>query len=346
MDLLKSYHAANDILEKLDFNLLFAGFHKYKFALYSSTEICFDGRIMPYQDSFRGNTSILYQGEYIAIWNMEFDPVDDPEQLAYCLVHEMFHCHQHTNNETRYPSDLELLNYPDDVENFLRKYNENRYLADAYEKQDIMQFRQFACIRAKRLNVYPDMIIHELKAETLEGMAEYVGLKALQHINIGKFNAIVSDYLGKLREESSLLFDIRRISYYCGAIYFLCLEIFGFSVHNVFDSEQTAYEQNPIAFCDTKAEVRTYEFVAHHYIELLGEKRKKIADHLSNSKYVEGQAFICGYDPMNMFRVDHFIYCKYFVCLNENGRIHNINSAVVLKLADNSNREIVGYYIE
>lgn len=345
MDLLKAYSAANDILETIDFNTLFAGFRKYRFALYSSIEICFDGKIMPYQDGFRGNTSILHEGEYIAIWNMKLDRIDDPEQLAGCLVHEMFHCHQRTNSETRYPSDFELLNYPGDAENFLKKYNENRYLADAYEQRDIMQLRKFACIRDSRLRMYPSVVRQELKAETLEGMAEYAGLKALKHINADKFDAAVNEYLGKLRAEDDLLFDVRRISYYSGAIYFLCLEMFGFSINNDFGSEQTAYEQNPIELYAAEADVLSYEFVARSFTQLMDKRKNEIAEHLSRSRFIECKALICGYDPMNMFRIGDFIYCRYFVCLDEGGRLRSINSAAVLKLADGSNQEVIGYFL-
>ena len=236
MDLLQLYNTVNTILKTIDFNALFEGFHKYRFALYTSKEIIIDGKTIPYQDEFRGNTSIFYEGKYVAIWNMEFDPIDDPEQLAYCLIHEMFHCHQYTNNETRYPSDFELLNYPDDIDNFVNKYNENKYLVDAYEQRDIELLRKFAYIREMRYKIYPSMVSQELKAETLEGMAEYIGLKALEFINAEKYRAIIDDYLGKLKAESNLLFDVRRISYFTGTIFFLCLEQFGFSVNDVFDS--------------------------------------------------------------------------------------------------------------
>ncbi len=345
MDLIKAYDAANAILDRIDFNTLFEGFHKYRFALYSSREIIIDGRSIPYQDDFRGNTSMLYEGEYIAIWNVEFDPVDDPEQLAYCLVHEMFHCHQYTNNETRYPSDFELLNYPDDVENFINKYNENRYLADAYEQQNIMLLRRFACIRQRRYKAYPSTVIQELKAETLEGMAEYIGLKALEQINAEKYNAVVNDYLGKLKEESNLLFDARRLSYFSGTIFLLCLELFGFSVKNILDSDQTVYEQNSIDVTAVAAEVFPYDFISRNYADLTKEKESKIKEHIGHSKYTEYNAFICGYDPMNMFRVGDMVYCRYFVCLNKNGEIKTINSAVALKLAQGSNQAVVGYYI-
>lgn len=345
MNLLKKYASVNAILDMIDFNALFDGFHKYRFALYNSKEIIIDGKAIPFQEGFRGNTAMLYEGEYIAIWNMEFDPVDDPERLAYCLTHEMFHCHQHMNNETRYPSDFELLNYPNDVENFIKKYNENRYLADAYERHDIELLRRFAYIREIRYKTYPSMVCQEWKTETLEGMAEYIGLKALEHINAEKYHAVVNDYLGKLRAESYLLFDVRRISYYVGAIFFLCLEQFGFSINNVFGSKQTAYEQNSIDITEVTAEVLPYDFILSNYTQFINEKESKIKEHIEHSKYIESHAFICGYDPMNMFRVGDIVYCSHFVCLDENGDIKMINSAVALKMAEGSNQKVIGYYL-
>ena len=344
MNLLNRYNEVNTILNTIDFDALYHGFHKYKFALYNSEEICFDGKMLPYKDDFRGNTAILFEGEFIAIWNMEFDSVDDAQILAYLLVHEMFHCHQYSNKESRFASDLALLNYPEDIDNFLKKYNENRYLAKAYETDDMVWLQKFAWIRAARQKVYPDMILQELRTETIEGMAEYVGLKALKIMNKEKFVAITKDYISKLYAEDNLFFDVRRTSYFSGAIYFLCLEKLGFSVNNRFDCEKSAYEQNPITIGNIIPQIDSYEFIAKNYAGLVKEKERMISEHMAEAKYVKCKASIYGYDPMNMFRVGNLVYCKYFVSLNENGAIKDINSAIVLKLAEGSNEVIEGLY--
>lgn len=344
MDLVQTYNAVNEILDTIDFDVLFQGFHKYRFALYSSKEIVMDGKSMPYREDFRGNTAKEYEGEYVAIWNMEADPVEDLERLAYCMVHEMFHCHQFTNHESRFPSDFALLNYPADVENFTKKYNENRYLADAYEQQDIEQLRKFVCIRQDRYMKYSDMVRQEWKAETLEGMAEFIGLKALECINREKYRLIVKDYLGKLRDEGKLLFDVRRISYYTGAIFFLCMEELGFEVGNSFDSELTVYEQNAMDVTGNTADVISYDFIPSRLAELEAEKESKIKEHMEHAAFTECSGFICGYDPMNMFRQGDLIFCRHFVCLNVGGEVKTFTSAVVLKLAEGSDRDVVGYY--
>lgn len=344
MNLPEAYHAVNAVLDALDFNALFTGFHKYKYALYTNSVICLDGKMMPYQDAFRGNTAIVHNGEYVAIWNMELDPIDDSEIFAYLLVHEMFHCHQRANGEKRYPSDLILLRYPSDVDNFEKKYQENLYLAEAYEKHDQKALQKFAQIRNMRMNTYPDMVRQELKVETVEGMAEYIGLKALQRINFKKFAGIINDYLCKLRQQDSLLFDVRRICYYSGALYDLCLEKYGMKIHNEFADEQTIYEQNPIALDAGSVEINYYDFISSRLEEIIGEREKRIRESIENWEYTACNAFICGYDPMNMFRVGSFVYCKHFICLNVGGTIQTINASVLLRLDENSDQKIVGYY--
>lgn len=289
-ELLKVYTDVNNILNKIDFNELYDGFHKYRFALYNSNEIIIDDKIIPYQEEFKGNTSIMYEGEHIAIWNMEMDNVEDIQILAYCLVHEMFHCYQEDNNEKRYPNDMELLNYPEDIDNYLGKYNENLYLDDAYEFHDVKLLHKYFQIRDNRMKIYPDYVCQEMKAETLEGMAEYIGLKALKLINEEKYNSLVNEYLIKLRLENELLFDIRRISYYSGAIFLLCLDLLGFEIQKIIKSDKTIYEQNHLDSIEVVAEIHQYNFIKKCYTKLLKEKEEKIKEHISSTTYIKCNA--------------------------------------------------------
>lgn len=344
MDLLTRYREVESVLETLDFGALFAGFHKYSYALYDSREICLDGKVMPFREGFRGNTAIEYNGAYTAIWNVEADRVDDMEWLACLLVHEMFHCHQKANGEKRYPSDLALLHYPDDIENFEKKYNENLYLAEAYEKYDWQAFQKFAQIREMRMKAHPDAVRQELKVETLEGTAEYVDLKALQRINHKRYRDVINQYLSKLRQQDDLLFDARRIAYYSGTLYYLCCERNKMVVHNDFADVHTVYEQNPIPFEEGPVEIKHYAFIPAGYAEIMEKRKKLIAQGIEQWEFTACNAFICGYDPMNMFRVGTLVYCRYFVCLNHGGDIETINAPVVLRLDEKSDRNIVGYY--
>lgn len=342
MELTALYNRTARILDRVSFSSLCSGFCRYRFALYTDTAVCLDGEILPYDDRFMGNTALKYGEEYIAIWNVGADPIEDPELLAFSLVHEMFHCHQYTLGETRFPSDLTLLRYPEDAGNYARKYQENCCLADAYEICDKEKLGQFAAIRNKRLAVYPDMVREELKAETLEGMAEYIGLKALACINREKFEKKLEGYLAALRGENKLQLDIRRISYYVGTVYCLCLEKLGYAVRNEIGTDLTVYEQNPIQEVET--EDTPYPFIAALCTELAEEKKRKISEHIAATSYTPCEAEICGYDPMNMFRAGNRIYCSHFVFLKTGGAPELIRRAVVLELKEGSDQVVEGYY--
>ena len=343
MKLSELYRKVDAILNKVDFEQITPGFRRCRFALYTQEGICLDGQVMPYHEEFMGNTSLCYDGEYIAIWNVGFDPVEDAQQLAASMVHEMFHCHQNTLGEKRFPSDLRLLCYPGDVDNFTKKYNENCALADAYEHRDADALARFAAIRQMRLVQYPDMVREELKAETLEGMAEYAGMRALQMIAPEKFESKVRDYLCRLRAESEQQFDIRRISYFVGAVFFLCLNRLGYGVRNEIDSELTAYEQNPVSPAAEVA-VQPCPFVEMAYAKLVGDRKRTIDEHIAASVYTPCVGMICGYDPMNMFRVGKHIYCKYIVFLKVADEVQRHQRTIVLEMKNGSENEITGYY--
>ena len=343
MQLRKLYREVETILNKVDFEQIVPGFHRCRFALYTQEEICLDGQMMPYNEQFMGNTSLCYDGEYIAIWNVGLDGVEDREELAASMVHEMFHCHQNALGEKRFPSDLKLLAYPDDAENLARKYNENCALADAYEHRDADALARFAAIRQMRLAQYPDMVREELKAETLEGMAEYAGMRALGMIAPEKFESKVRDYLRRLRAESEQQFDIRRISYFVGAVFFLCRNRLGYRVRNEIGSELTAYEQNPVTPA-AEVTVQPSPFVETTYAKLVGDRKRMIDQHIAASVYTPCIGMICGYDPMNMFRVGKHIYCKYIVFLKVADEVQRHQRSIVLELKDGSENEITGYY--
>ncbi|MDO4827751.1 MAG: hypothetical protein Q4B19_00100 [Clostridia bacterium] len=101
MNLTTLWHAVDDCLSQLDFSALADGFRRYRFALYTEREACLDGALLPRPDGFLGNTAVSCEGEFVAIWSMDADPIGDVDRLAASLVHEMFHCHQFACGETR-----------------------------------------------------------------------------------------------------------------------------------------------------------------------------------------------------------------------------------------------------
>ena len=88
-------HTAEEVAHRisaLDFAQLWPGFHPYRFALYDEDTVFFNGTFFSRTADFVGNTAIVYQGEPIAIWNLE--EVPDINVLSAKIVHEMFHAFQ------------------------------------------------------------------------------------------------------------------------------------------------------------------------------------------------------------------------------------------------------------
>lgn len=342
MEIGRVYQEIKEILDGIDFSVLYPGFKKYKFALYNKNEVCFDGAMRSYEKIFCGNTSIEYQGEYTAIWNMDYEDEVDVEILTYGIIHEMYHCFQRENGEERFSDDLKLLNYPFDLENYINKYQENKYLVDAFINTSEESLKAFFEIRNFRSDKYRDYLLEEFRAETVEGMAEFIGLKGLKMINEVKYQKKLDEYLEKLEADIPLLFDIRQISYFTGAVFYLTMEKLGHKIRNEF-GERTVFEQNRL-YTECFHRSGEYPEISKKYQEFVEERRGKIKEHIAGKTYVEYPAGICGYDPVNMFRVDNLILCKNFICLkNETGSV-NLAGPVVIKLKENSDEEIEGYY--
>nr|WP_297864066.1 hypothetical protein [uncultured Acetatifactor sp.] len=62
------------------------------------------------------------------------------------------------------------------------------------------------------------------------------------------------------------------------------------------------------------------------------------------STYVEYPACICGYDHMNMFRVENLLYCSHFAFLQKGAEAIKKDGPILLILKGDSDREIAGYY--
>ena len=107
MNLEELYSEVSILLKKIDFNHLWEGFYPLKFALYTDNECYFNGNYIKKSDSFLGNTSIKYNGEWIAIWNVmgEIEPII----LCSKMVHEMFHGFQQQNNDSRFPDEIDAI---------------------------------------------------------------------------------------------------------------------------------------------------------------------------------------------------------------------------------------------
>ena len=67
MNLKDLYYKVKNYINQVDFSKLWRGFEPLKFALYTDNECFFNGAYIEKTDEFIANTSIFYNGEWIAV---------------------------------------------------------------------------------------------------------------------------------------------------------------------------------------------------------------------------------------------------------------------------------------
>jgi hypothetical protein len=102
--------------------------------------------------------------------------------------------------------------------------------------------KQFISLRKARASLINDVIFQEFRAETLEGIAEYAGLAALEQINREKFINRIEDYLSKLSTPDDLIFSPRRLAYFSGAVLCFSLKYLEINFHHELTEKQTLFE--------------------------------------------------------------------------------------------------------
>ena len=216
MNLEKLYGKVAETIEKLDFQKIWPGFLPLKFALYNDKECFFNGHYIEKTDAFCANTSIVYEGESIAIWNV-MEELEIPV-LASKMVHEMFHGFQFRQEWTCWPNEMEALyRYEYDADHLSLKLYENRLLLDLLDHFDDETYQELLSYRKLRSEKHPYEFSYESKVEEIEGTANYVEWQVLKQLDEQK----AARFLDQMREvmmKPDHLFPIRISCYYTGAL--------------------------------------------------------------------------------------------------------------------------------
>ncbi len=323
-------------LNQVDFSTLWPGFAPCPFALYTDEAVCMGkARLQgetsfPWDSRFRGNTAIPYENGFAAIWDVERDFTGDGTEntalLAANLVHEMFHAYQYGAGESRFPEDIITLDYPFSGENFAAKWKENKLIAAAFQANTPAQGQETlarACaLRRQRAGLIgADMILCESLSETAEGMAEYAGTLALGQLDPDSAQRRVEEYAAKLLNLSPLLFDIRRISYFSGALLLLAAHRAGIDfAHDISREKVPVFDllAEKLPLMPEEPLPEPEEALLTGMEAAMALRRRETEDFLAqNPPKTEGDFAITGYDPMNMRKIDGWIYCAHFVALTE-----------------------------
>lgn len=314
------YEKIEGLLQLVTFEDICPGFQRCGFALYDSGHVWLADRVIPWDNRFVGNTAVDFEGDYIAVFQVEKPRETDAEILAADLVHEMFHAYQMRNGENGWPDDFKLLSYPENVENYRLKYAENQLLAAAYHEtgeRKAGMLAAFCGIREQRRKLVGEYLDQELLAEHIEGSAEYAGCRALQFISPDKFRRRMERYLSALQTMDRAFFDIRRQAYITGAVYGLALA----------DSA----EEEPL-----QKELRYYQ-------QARAEQIKTFLAQSPIEKTEECQ--ICGYDPMNMVICGRHVLCTHFVMLEIGDDTQFLDGPVLLELKEGNDRKVGKYWV-
>lgn len=216
MNLEIQYREVKESISSLDLGSIWPGFEPLKFALYDDENCFFDGHYIEKTDVFCANTSIVYEGEQIAIWMVQEDL--DNSVLTSKIVHEMFHGYQSIMGWNCWPNELEALyNYKYDTENLSLKLRENELLLALTDCFDASTLKELLALRKLRSMKYPYEFSYESKVEEIEGTANYVEWQVLKQLDEIRANALI-EQMRAVMTKPEYLFPIRISSYFTGAL--------------------------------------------------------------------------------------------------------------------------------
>lgn len=343
----KIYHN----LQKIDFESIWHVFSPCEFALYDEHKVYFLDGTQSVDNRFLGNTSILYNGKPLAIWKVTNPKLQNPILLTAKIVHEMFHSFQKEQHEERFPDDLMMLSYPDDAVIHTIRQEENKLLAsiflesDTSKKEAILQ--SFIQLRKYRAEKETNIIKQEFLAETIEGMAEYAGCMALKQLSPDHYYQVIQNNINILAEPAPFCFDIRKMSYYTGSMLCLALSETDTSFYHEIGKESLSLfelisREVPLKYTS----IQPSPILVRMLEESHRQKEEILSSFLhTNPNYTSAQASICGYDPMNMWKLRDYLFCSHFVLLEcDCGTEKFLKDPVALLVSDSCNHQIKGYF--
>lgn len=338
MNLEKLYYEVQKHIDAVDFSKLWREFEPLKFALYTDNECFFDGRYIEKTDEFIGNTSIFYNGEWIAIWYVQEQM--DPVVLTSKITHEMFHGFQMMHNDNRFPDELgALYDYKYDESNLDLKLKENHLLCSLSTQFDKEIFGEFLQRRKYRSESFGYAYHYESCIEQIEGTANFVELSCLKQLSAELFEKKLSKMRGRIIDPSNL-FPIRVICYDIGALLLYVLAENDIAFEDGFSS--VAFSEELIADVEEKkydSEYSTKCFLDSYNTKARETIRKAIE---KNTLVVDTQCELLGVNVYDAVFCENHIISRYFVMFASNGEQHIEYGDFVIET--NENKKVTKIY--
>ena len=344
----KTYDRVSSRLDRMDMAALWPGFRRYPFALYDGRNACVAGEMLPRPEAFRGNTAIQWGDGYMAVWDIGQDPVADADELAGHLAHEMFHAHQLTLGETRFPDDLRMLRCPPTAEALALRQREHRLLARAAEhpapEEASRLLAEVFALRVLREASCPEDARQGLLAETVEGTAEWVGLSALAQLSLEKAAQRLQQVATRMTDAGLHQLDTRRVSYDSGVCLLALARQAGLSLPA--GQEESVSTQLAAQVQSVRPVPPDPEETAH-WTAMLAHQREQRQNVLTDFRTrplrrLQGPFRLCGYDPMNIWRQDDCLFGTGFFLLEDGaGRRIPLTGETLLTMAPGSDRQVL-----
>jgi hypothetical protein len=324
-DVKELYQSIKGKIKSLDFDKIYKGFKPFDFALYTDDFVVLKDQIIKYDNRFIGNTAIMYEGDYLAIWKIESIFVHF-NIITSKIVHEMFHAYQYKCEEKRFPNEFFGLGYKYEKYNIATKYDETKFLLQAIEEEDMTSLLKFITLREKRRSEYEFDLLYEEGIETVEGTAKYVELQVLSQLSLNDYQKVYDEIKNNIKNIKNYI-PIRWISYDIGCLILMAKDRFniefkaeiGTETNNIYNLIFSDYQAIDFYHANT---ILDLSFLDQYYQSIVDSINKVL---ISNPKIHQCDQVI-GFDPLNSFRIDKYIYYRHFVMIKQQGKdvfIHN-----------------------
>ena len=174
-------------------------------------------------DRFYGNTSINFEGQQIAIWDL--DTVSSSisfEKLVSLLFHEGLHGYQLIKKDKRWANELDVIEYPFTFKNMKLRFLERKLLYKVAMSKNFEQMNEilsrFIYIRKKRKVLIGESINYELALESIEGTALYLETCVFSYLSKRSLNEVIVKRSSDLLSSEVNLNKFRMSCYVPGMI--------------------------------------------------------------------------------------------------------------------------------
>lgn len=331
MELHELYEEVRKRIGRIDFSFLWTGFTPLKFALYTNDSCFFDGNYIEKPEDFVANTSVLYGGEYVAIWNVMETP-EDLDEFAAKIVHEMFHGFQNISGETRWPDELAaMLRYQYNAENLTLKAEEAR-LIQKILTEDTSEYPHLLSVMKQRKRSFPYQFDYEARVAQIEGTALFVEINALSQLNAEKAAKAWQKILEKITDPARY-FPIRSVSYDFGAALLECVYLSDAYPYEEFTDK--TFSHGIIAGADS-AYLQVFTSKAAQLIDEYHKESERIikAALQKNEIVLEGSYPLVTVNIFDARRYDHWLTSRYFVAYKEKRKVSFLYGNFVVEIDD------------